>query len=365
MDVKKLNREIMLNEVGNIAGSDSYYVINKGQSQLDSIEVILPPNASDSEAQDQFGRTLSGFFVDNEAGRYKISFALSLRSNESTRFAVRYSLPNQMYISVQEAANLFNFTSLQFLNVSYYIEQASITFILPEGARILTYGDYSITTNTFQESLTINFAEMSPLEELFASKNVLQIEYDYNPLWLAFRPTLWMWALAIVGCSVFMIWRRPTAPERIAAMPVMVTTKLRPDDIKSFRSAYEEKRKIELNMESLESKVAKGKIPRRRYKVQRKTLETRLSSLSRTIAEAKEKMRAAGSQYAELMRQLEVAETEINEVEANMKSIEARHTRGELSLEGYRKLLTDYERRRDRANTAIDGILLRLREESH
>jgi hypothetical protein len=74
-------------------------------------------------------------------------------------------------------------------------------------------------------------------------------------------------------------------------------------------------------------------------------------------------MHAAGGQYVQLMRQLEIAETEINEVEANIKSIEARHSRGELSLEAYRKLLTDYQHRKERADTTIKGILLRLREE--
>ena len=92
-------------------------------------------------------------------------------------------------------------------------------------------------------------------------------------------------------------------------------------------------------------------------------METRLDALYRSLAELKEKMRAAGGRYANFMRQLEVAETEIAEVEANIESIKARHRRGELSLGAYRKLLTDYERRREKAETTIDGVLIRLREE--
>jgi chromosome segregation ATPase len=129
--------------------------------------------------------------------------------------------------------------------------------------------------------------------------------------------------------------------------------------------SYQEKMKIASEIDSLEAKVQKGKIPRRRYKVQTKTLETRLSTLSRSLAEFGEKARAAGGHYANLMRQLEIAETEINEAEANVKSIEARHSRGEISLETYRKLLGDYQRRKEKAETSINGILLRLREEIH
>lgn len=365
MDVRELKREVTVNEIGEIAGLDEYYVINEGLDETSFIEVVLPLNASNPSAADSFGRTLSdSLFVDEKTGRYKVSFTLPIKFNESTRFAIQYSLPNQIYISTQGGTNLFNLTLLQFLNVSYYVEQASITFILPEGARILSYATFNVARSAFQESLTMELTGISPLENLFASTKDLQASYEYNPLWLAFRPTLWMWAIAIIGCSIFVAWKRPKAPEGIPAIRVAVTAKLRPEDIKSFISAYDEKRKITSNVESLESKVQKGKIPRRRYKVQRKTLETRLNSLLRTIAESKEKMRAAGSQYADFARQLEIAEAETSEVEANIKSIEARHNRGELSLEAYRRLLADYERRKEKAGTAIDGILLRLREET-
>ncbi|MEM3627661.1 MAG: hypothetical protein QXZ25_06525, partial [Candidatus Bathyarchaeia archaeon] len=98
-------------------------------------------------------------------------------------------------------------------------------------------------------------------------------------------------------------------------------------------------------------------------KVQKKALETRLNTLSKNIAELKMKIRAVGGQYADLMRQLEVAEAEINEVDLNIRSIEARHKRGELSLEAYRKLQADHQQRKEKAETTINGILLRLREE--
>jgi hypothetical protein len=364
MDFKEIRREITVNEVGEIVGSDSFYVTNKGQSESDAIEVVLPPNASNPIAQDEFGRTLSGSFSVDKISRYKISFSFPLETNESAIFTVKFSLPNQIYLKIEGETCLFNFTGLQFLNVSYYVGQASINFVLPEGAKILTHENFRITKSPFQESLAINFADISPLANLFVSKNILQTTYMYNPLWLALRPTLWMWAIAIVSCSVFLIWKRPTVTQKVPTMPLVATKRLRIEDVKAFINAYEEKRRITLDIESLESKARKGRIPRRRYKVQRKTLETRLDRLSRTINESREKMRAAGSQYAELMQQLEIAETEINEVETNIKSIEARHNRGELSLESYRKLLADYERRREKANTTIDGILLRLREES-
>jgi hypothetical protein len=220
---------------------------------------------------------------------------------------------------------------------------------------------YSITRSVFQETVTVNKQGISPLEDVFPSENVLRIVYEYDPLWLSFRPTLLVWALATVGCVVAAVWKRPKAPVPVAA-PAMAV-RVRPEYARTFVNLYEEKRKIVSELGSLEAMVRKGRVPRRRYKVRRKTLETRLSTLTRSLAESTERMRAAGGKYADLMRQLEIAETEINEGDTNIRSIEARHSRGEISLETYRKLLADYQHRKEIAETTISGILLRLREE--
>jgi len=97
--------------------------------------------------------------------------------------------------------------------------------------------------------------------------------------------------------------------------------------------------------------------------VRSRTLESRLSVLSRDLAMLREKIRAAGPRYAEMMRLIEVAETELQGVEADIRRTEVRYRRGEISAAAYHKLLEDSYRRRDRAKTNIDGVLLRLREE--
>jgi len=249
-----------------------------------------------------------------------------------------------------------------FHNLTYYVEEASVSFVFPEGARISSFekafvgADYGMAEGIFKEALTLSRRDI-----LFFDGFDFSVVYEYNPLWASFRPTLWMWVLGMVGCVAAVIWKRPKAPSRV--MVPTTALKLRPEDTKTFVDAYEEKLKVASEIDSLESKVQKGRIPRRRYKVQRKILETRLSTLTRNAAELREKMRAAGGHYSELMVQLEVAESEMNEVEANLKNIEVLHSRGGLSLEAYRKRLEDYQRRKEKADTAINGVLLRLREE--
>jgi hypothetical protein len=360
VDIDELDRQITVNELGQIGGTDTYRIKNKAALEVSSIEVMLPINASNPTAADQFGRKMTDpVQTDQATNRYNIAFSIPLASNEYTRFSVKYTLPD-VWVT-QEQANNFVINFSFFRNVNYYVGDVSTTFVLPEGAKILSYeatlegGGYSLARNVFQETVAIDRQGMFSLD----SFNV-GITYEYNPLWLSFRPTMWIWALSVVVCAV-VFWRRPRGAVRVTVPTVAVS--LRSEHLRSFVDAYEERTKILSEIEALESRVQKGRIQRRRYKVQRKTLETRAGTLSRNLTELKEKMYAAGGRYADLMHQLEVAETEIKEVEVNIKSIKARQSRGDLSLEAYRRLLTDYQRRQERAQTTIDGILLRLREE--
>jgi hypothetical protein len=362
VDIKELNREIKISGTGEIEVSDTYRITNKASQIISSIEIILPQNASNPSAYNQLGRRLE-VEATEKANRYKVSFTSSLKTGESAVFTVRYHLPSEGCIKQREPKN-FDLAFPLFQHLNYYIDQSSVTFVLPEGAKILSFENasigtsYSVTRDVFQEMLTINRQGVCSLDSF-----TVGIKYEYTLLWLSFRPTLWMWALAIVGCAIAVVWKRPKGPIPVTVPKVGV--RLRSKDIKSFVDAYERKRKIILEMQSLKIRVRKGKIPRRRYKVRRRTLETRLNTLSRNLTNLKEKLQASGGLHRDLMRRLEVAETEINEVKANIESIEARHRRGEISLGAYHKLLADYERRKDKAETAINEILIRLREEIH
>jgi predicted nucleic acid-binding Zn-ribbon protein len=126
---------------------------------------------------------------------------------------------------------------------------------------------------------------------------------------------------------------------------------------------YEKKTRRLQELESIEKQALKGKISRRQYKVRKRALENRISVTSRNLANLREKLSAAGQKYADMMRQVEVAETRLMGAEADIRRLETRYRNGEISKEAYRRLLNEYNRRRDGARTTIDGVLLRLREE--
>jgi hypothetical protein len=364
--IKKLDRAITINPVGDVMASDSYRIVNNSTGNIGFFGVDLPLDASNIVGSDQFGRTLAVELLGT-GGTFKlvnITFISPIKIAESTLVTVEYTLPR---VSSGQTTHFVLDLDL-FPYFDYYIDEASVTIVPPEGARFLTPQlssidpSLSLSREVFQETLLIKREGVSHIDLDVPSENALQITYDYNPLWLSFHPTLWAWTLALLGSIVVGFWRRPQpSPVRIGVpkLPIGLSS----DHVRAFTEAYEEKNRITSELKFLDVRAQKGKIPRRRYKVQRRTLEVRFDALSRSIAELKGIFRSAGGIYADLIRQLGVAEIELNEVETNIGSVEARHRRGELSLEEYKKFLADYQRRKEKAETTINGILLRLREE--
>jgi hypothetical protein len=365
--IKKLDRIITINPVGDVVASDSYRIVNNSTGSIGFFGVDLPLAASNIVGSDQFGRTLTVELLGT-GGTFKlvnVTFISPISIAESTLVKVEYTLPS---VSSGQTTH-FVLNLVLFPYFDYYIDEASVTIVPPEGARFLTpqlssiAPSLSLSREVFQETLSIRREGVSHIDLDVPSENALQITYDYNPLWLSFHPTLWVWTLAVVGSIVVAFWRKPQpSPVRIGVPKLPIG--LSPDYVRTFTEAYEEKNRITSELKFLDVRAQKGKIPRRRYKVQRKTLEVRFDALSRNIAELKEIFRSASGIYADLIRQLDAAEIELNEVETNTRSVEAHHRRGELSLEEYKKFLTDYQRRKEKAETTINGILLRLREET-
>ncbi len=369
ININELNRQVAISPVGDITVSDSYRITNNSTASIGSLEIGLPLDASNIAARDEFGRILTTDVLTSSGNTrfVNVTFVSSLNSGGSALLLADYTLPSAS--SGQTTRFILNFDLFPAFN--YYVDEATVNFVPPEGARFLEPQLSSIDPSSnlireiFQETLSISRKGVSNIDYAVPSEDVLQITYDYNPLWLSFRPTLWMWTLAAVGTVIVAVWKRPktSAPLRVAAPKASIG--LSPDHVRAFNEAYEEKNRLTSELKSLKARARKGKIPRRRYKVQRRTLEVRLDTLSKNIARLKKIFRSAGGVYADLIRQLDIAEIEFVEVGTNMRTIEVRHSRGELPLEAYKKSLADYQRRKEKAETTINGILLRLREEIH
>ncbi|MBN1357852.1 hypothetical protein JW988_03690 [Candidatus Bathyarchaeota archaeon] len=366
LTIKELDRQITINPAGNTLAYDSYRLTNDSPSSMGSLKIGVPLEASNLVVRDEFGRTLTtGALTSSGNTRfYNLTLISHIGGGSSTTLTAEYTLP-----SVSSAAP-FTLTFDLFPEFDYYVEAAKVTFVPPEGARFLTPtlseidSSTTLIRETFQETLSISRDGVSKVDSAIISESV-QVTYDYSPLWLSFRPAVWVWLLAVIGSVVVIVWKRPktSAPMQIATTSEAYI-QLSSEQVRAFTEAYDEKSRLNSELKNLEIRAQKGKIPRRRYKVQKGTLEVRLDNISKNITDLKKTFRSAGGNYANLVRQLDVAETELFEVEAKTRNIDVRHRKGALPLDAYKKAQADYQRRKEKAEATINGILLRLREET-
>jgi hypothetical protein len=241
------------------------------------------------------------------------------------------------------------------------LRKVVVTVVLPEGAK------FQSSSAAIQPNIEQSGAYQQ--KSSFTLNNVtsfqdpdLTIIYSHMVFWTAFRPAMWTGALVLIIGAIAFLWQAQA--QRAASTSVTTVLPIRPEELQNFVKAYDETRKLQRERESLEAQARKGKIPRRLYKVRSRTLESRLSVLSRDLANLRIKIRTAGSIYAEMMQQIEVAENELKGADADIRRAEVGYKRGELSAAAYHQSLEGAYRRRERAQTNIDGVLLRLREET-
>jgi hypothetical protein len=366
VNIPSFNRQININSAGTVACTDTYRLVNNSTGVISFFAINLPPDAKNIVVRDELGRTLTvGYQPSTLTNRANVSLILTMDPGDSSQIILDYSLPSAT--PQQSGKFVLNLDVIPYLD--YYVNSVSVTVVPPEGAKITSPqlsavgSSSSLTRDVFQETLTVNKEGVSFVDSNILPADVLQVTYDYSPLWIAFRPTSWVWTIAIVGCVLAAIWTRPKtkAPTKLVA-PKM-TAGLTPEHIKTFTDAYEEKNKIMFEIRSLEARAQRGRMPRSRYKTQRRNLELRLNTLNQRIDEVKSIMRSAGGSYADTVRQLEFAEVTLNEVELEMSNADARHATGEMPIDEYRKQLADLERRKAKADNTINGLLLRLRGE--
>ncbi len=328
VSLDQLNRQITLDPTGKVSVSDSYHMTNTGTETMTSFVFGLPTTASNIVVNDEFGRTLT---TDTSSTVRDIKLANAtmitfLASGQSTIITLNYNLPGATLQGSQYILSDFKL----YPDFFYYVEQATFTFTPPEGATIVTPKLSSldttstVTRESFQDSLTINRDGISYIDYSIPASTTVQFSYDYNPVWVSFRPTFWGSLFAVILCIGAVFYKRSkpgekeptiTKTEKVAPKSTPITSSeqmkeaqptttvhITTENLKQFTEAYEEKKQLNTELRSMDAKAQKGKIPRRQYKVQRSAIETRLETLTRSTNKLKEALRSSGSDYANLSR---------------------------------------------------------------
>ncbi|MCW3981131.1 MAG: hypothetical protein NWF11_06610 [Candidatus Bathyarchaeota archaeon] len=346
---EKLSREVTTYSNGQILHSDLFLITSRTAFPIDKLRLSLPSDATDVSSFNEQGKKITITPLDDQADTYDIS--LGLGANQSRSFLVTYNIGTDHITKLGDQNLQLSLSATD--NLRVIPETFTIRLVFPEGAAIKSFphSEVSLQRDVFQEHLSFSQSNVTWLQNIQWT-----FVYTYSIFWESFRPTLWTTALVLVGSVVAFAWRRPKAP--VAVSVVLVPRKT----LTEFYETYEDKKRILSELDELKRKARKGRVSRRRYKIRKTTLENRLATLANRLSELKQNITSGGAKYASMMRGLEVAEIELENIDADIKRIEIRFKRGEVSAQTYRRLLEDDLRRREKARTTIDGVLLRLRE---
>ncbi|HKZ94406.1 MAG TPA: hypothetical protein VJ249_07495 [Candidatus Bathyarchaeia archaeon] len=361
LDVDEVERKIDIFGNDRIVVSDSYTASNKA-GELAGFQLKLPAEAFEISAFDEFGLVSESNVKTQQASTYTnttITFTLPHAEGEEIHLLVRYSLPWKNHVT-QSSFGEFRVSLLLFEKPDLAIRKLTVGVALPEGATLsspLNSGSlHDLQSAAFSSQFTFIFQNATAFHDF-----ALDFTYQRPIFWSSFRPTVWMGTFVLIAGALVGAWH-VYQPQPSAPLPTAVVS-VRAEDLRSFVSLYDEKLRLLKESGSLEAAARKGKIPRRQYKVRKTTIDGRMASVSRDLSASRNKLRMASPRYAELMRQLEVAETELTGAETEINRAEIRYRRGDLSAQAYHNVLETAYRRREKTQTTVDGVLLRLREE--
>jgi len=352
--IDDLERHAEIDGQGNIFITDAYTVTSHLSQAAPSMYVSLLTGAGNVTAYDSHGDSLATTIVNKTTATYSLSFGVSLELGNSTQFTLNYLLLSGNYTD-KTGNSGFDLNIPVTKGLDSVIGKLTLKISLPEGASIKEYPNLNcdLQNNAFQQEITLTVYNVSSYNNID-----LHLPYVYSVFWASFRPTLWMTAIVAVGIVVALFWRaqRPTAP---ISVPSVAT---KPQSLKALVSSYEERTKALLELESLERQAQKGRIPRRRYKVRKRMLESQIYRLDRELVDLKQRAKSMGSRYAEILKDLEIAEAELEGIEVEERRTMARYRAGAYTLDAYRRMQEQYNKRRERAKATIEGALLRLSE---
>jgi hypothetical protein len=355
--IDELDRRVEIDGWGNIFVTEDYAITSWMQQLLTGMRVSLLQGANNVSAWDAKGKTISASLADKNTTTYTISFGVALNQGDSLKFKLTYYLPSTNYLTETGMGNFdLNFPTTK--NLKRVTGKLTQTISLPEGASIKEFTapnikEYDLQKGALQEEILFTTYNASLFNNLG-----FHITYGYSSFWASFRPTLWVTAIVSIAAVIALIWKAPK-PIAPVALPGIGA---KPQTLRAIISSYEEKTKILTELDSLERQAQKGRLPRRRYKVRRRMLESQLSRLNRDLVDLKQKAKSAGPKYIDIVKELEIAEAELEGIEVELRRTESRYRRGELSLDAYKRLQDQSNKRKERAKTIIEGALLRLSE---
>ncbi|MBS7614687.1 hypothetical protein KEJ18_03020 [Candidatus Bathyarchaeota archaeon] len=353
--INEWKREIKINALGELSIADRCQITNNANETVYEVIFILPANASSISVQNPFGSiSKTSITISNYPTFVKVRVFLSdyLSPQEKLRLLVTYNLPKSLYIQQSGWQDYV-------LNISlskpddWFVEKLKVVVFLPEGAE---YRESSLMPLIQKSGFSV-VVEFTEENVALIDQPVIILKYQFFILWAILRPALWTGLVAIVFVVILFVRKvcRPSSE--------VISFTFSPEILRDFLNRYDEGMRLQRELEILKDHVEKGKISRRNYRLRKNSIDDHLSRLKEDLSELREKIASFGEYYSKQMKRLETAEEELETSRKDTETVKARYIRKEITGETYQKMLDEYNRMKDHAETVIEEILSELREQ--
>lgn len=198
----------------------------------------------------------------------------------------------------------------------------------------------------------IGFSELTPL-----NNRVVDIDFGLDPFYFIKVPLtfiIFLFALGLIYTLLRNLSFGFKSTQRVYdEIPVQ--------SIRNFVKIYEEKTALRERIFRLEMKRQSKKISQRDYEQTLTILKNKQSENDKQLVSMTKKFSEKGQRYALVMRTIQVAETEREDILKNIETLESRKSTGRISKEVYNKIKLEYEKKLRKANNDIDKVLIELR----
>ncbi len=350
-----IEKKILFESNGEVIIKDNYSFFNYGEN-TSSIEVSVLEDIEEVALYDGVG-FVGDVGVDFPESKVSITPRYSeFRNRENFNFQIEYNIPQRDYIEQLDWWGRYKFSILMPPIENYIVDEYNIVLDFPEGTFFenidpdeYTFINSSKSSKTF---IAYNYDNVLPSDHF----SEIEIIYKFVPFWASITPLNVL--LMIMGVAVIsfiaLTLKKPAKP----------TIKIPIEKIRKYVDLQDEKNESRHQLEKQDEELILGRISRREHQRRKKTIGIRISELNRNMIPLKNELRKIDTRYTEVIRKIEKSESEIEALRMNKFQLRGQYRSGRIIKDAYESLISDIDRKINKAEETLEGLLITLREEA-
>ncbi|MFW9990534.1 MAG: hypothetical protein ACFFD4_00600 [Candidatus Odinarchaeota archaeon] len=350
------------------AGPEGTYIgglSNRGQITIYASGDVIVDGARDSHGNLSVSVVLqttppAGFQVN--LTKISINSRVPVSAGKNYTFTLKYHQPNEKVIDDRGGGKLVLKSSLLSLynwTISSYRLTIEFPFMSSPAMPTDAFFEGISRTGSVRDflifekpALIIETNNLTPFDN-----TAFEFTYGLPIYWFLVGPALLMLFFLIVGC-LYVFFR--LLSYRISPAIVMTAQEEIPYDlIESFVRSYEEKTALRERIRQLNEKRKRMKA--KEYDKSLKIYENKQADVERQLVHSTTELSKRGPRYRSASRNIQMAESEREDVLRNLENLEKRKKSSRIDRETYIRLQRQYEKRLKKSNTTIDKVLIELR----